>query len=67
MKNPSTRESTPKHGPYPSCPVSRLACLREICDVAEERTGWACYIIGNEIWVRERNQDQRVDSDPEVD
>jgi hypothetical protein len=45
----TTRELAERGGPILSCPVDRRACLREICDVAGERTGWACYHIANEI------------------
>lgn len=31
------------------CPVTLMACPREICIVAGQRTGWDCYIISHEI------------------
>lgn len=45
----TTRELAERGGPIPSCPVDRRACLREICDVAGDRTGWACHHIAFEI------------------
>lgn len=44
----TTRELAEAGGPIPSCPVDRRACLREICDVFGDETGWACMHIALE-------------------
>lgn len=57
----TTRELAEAGGPIPSCPVDRRACLREICDVFGERTGWACYHIALEIQRRDTSTSRLAD------